>query len=557
MTGRKPETDELILEPTTDREGRHTFHSSFSPGGSARTKALLAELPAVIPVIFLPGIMGTNLRSRETGEVVWRPPNASFRPTDILGIISALLTWGFKDSRERQELLDGSKLEVDDRGPIDVGGSGLSRETARARGWGTVNRASYNPIMALLQQRLNRMVSLGELDAWWREEGLRDPAAYGEETGRAVVLTEEEVTHAAGYQFEVWCCGYNWLNSNEESAEDLLTYLNEVVFAHYREREDVSPQIDQMKVILVTHSMGGLVARALKLIEGGEKRILGVVHGVQPATGAPAIYHHMRCGYEGAVRFVLGRNAGQVTSVCARSAGALELVPSFDHREGDAWLFACAEGQWDPNNTKDLPLGLPRGGDPYSEIYQTREWYGLVPAQNEKYLDMSGNEAGPRSSARAGFNLLVDATSRFHKALSTQYLTSTYVHYGADQADDMHSWRDVVWQGNWGSLKASAGTQQDDGRGSYRNRRFPDAPKLTKVKGGGDGTVCDWSGAAPGRARVDASFRHGSLGSGSLNNSRKGYGHQNSYNDKGGRAQWATLYGLVKISTAAIWNDET
>jgi pimeloyl-ACP methyl ester carboxylesterase len=50
------------------------------------------------------------------------------------------------------------------------------------------------------------------------------------------------------------------------------------------------------KVILVTHSMGGLVARACaKRIPD---KIAGVIHGVMPALGAPAAYRRMACGTE-------------------------------------------------------------------------------------------------------------------------------------------------------------------------------------------------------------------------------------------------------------------
>ena len=51
------------------------------------------------------------------------------------------------------------------------------------------------------------------------------------------------------------------------------------------------------KVIIVTHSMGGLVARraAMMLAEQGqEDKILGVVHGAQPVMGAPALYRRLR-----------------------------------------------------------------------------------------------------------------------------------------------------------------------------------------------------------------------------------------------------------------------
>ena len=558
--GRKPGNEEVILESVTDGDGRQVYRSSFTVSGQGGTKALLASRLAVIPVIFLPGLMGTNLRSRESGEAVWRPPNASFRPTDILGIIGALLTWGFRGPKERQEALDAAKLEVDDRGSIALGQSGLSRETARARGWGSVSRTSYNPVMALLQERLNAMMRRGEPGAWWEAEGMRDPADYGEELGGNAPLTRDELSGAARYRFDVWCCGYNWLQSNRDSARDLLAYIDGVVLEHYRGEEELEPQAGRMKVILVTHSMGGLVARALKLVEGGEERILGVIHGVQPATGAPAIYHHMRCGYEGLERFVLGRNAGQVTAVAARSAGCLELVPTFDHRDGAPWLFACREGEWDPADTEGLPLRLPQQGDPYREIYQSQEWYGLVPKQNEKFLDLSGKTRGPASSARTDYDLKIDSVARFHDEVAGQYVAATYVHYGAFAGLDMHSWRDVVWQGDLDWIASSGSATHDNGRGTYGACGRAEGVSLTRVAGAGDGTVCVWSGSAPAktgkRQGVEASFQHGDRGSGCPDGQCKEYGHQGSFNDKGGRTQWASLYSIVKIAQRADWSPE-
>lgn len=558
MADHERNDDEIILRPETETGpgAGEAYRSTFSPDGQERRKVLLAKLPAVIPVIFLPGIMGTNLRHRQTGEPVWRPPNASFSPGDILGIIRALFTWGFKGAKERQELLKADDLMVDDRGPVDVGQSGLSPETARERGWGSVSRKSYNPIMATLQQRLNKITEMGELLEWWSGEGRRDPADYGEELGGNEALTHAELEHAGLYRYDVWCGGYNWLGSNLESGRRLKAYIEDVVFTHYRQRPEYADQVDRMKVILVTHSMGGFVSRALTEIEGYD-RVLGVVSGVQPATGAPATYHRMRCGYEGMARFILGRNAAQVTAVCANSPGALELAPTFDHHGGKPWLFACEEGAWDPEATDSMPLRLPQDGDPYREIYKSPEWYGLVPKHNEKYLDLSGKSKGPAAEARSQFNLLIDDVAQVHGKFSGDYHERSYMHYGADEALDMHSWRDIVWQGDATALTTPGNFLKDDGRGSYRNRSSRRTPVLAQVPGAGDGTVCDRSGAAPGEAGVRASFRHGATGNGLFNQSIEGYSHQGSYNDKAGaRTEWATLYAAIKISTLAAWHPE-
>ncbi|MCF3994966.1 GPI inositol-deacylase, partial [Pseudomonas aeruginosa] len=287
-------------------------------------------------------------------------------------------------------------------------------------------------------------------------------------------------------------------------------------------------QMSRMKVILVTHSMGGLVARALTQLHGYE-RVLGVVHGVQPATGSSTIYHHMRCGYEGIAQVVLGRNAGEVTAVVANSAGALELAPSAEYREGRPWLFLCdAQGQV----LKDIdgkPRAYPQNQNPYEEIYKSSTWYGLVPEQNAQYLDLSNTE-NKKKNPRVIFEKKIDAIADFHNELATAgYHVETYIHYGAD--DSRHSWRDLIWKGDPTPLETPGATLNDDENGTYNSwfrRGLPTIVQgpleagnpLDASGSGGDETVPTDSGQAPALAGVKASFRHGSKGKGQANTKR-------------------------------------
>lgn len=78
-----------------------------------------------------------------------------------------------------------------------------------------------------------------------------------------------------------------------------------------------------------------------------------------------------------------------------------------------------------------------------------------------------------------------------------------------------------------------------------------DGNPLDASGSGGDETVPTDSGQAPALAGVKASFRHGSKGKGQAN-TKRGYEHQESYNDA--RAQWAALYGVIKITQLADWH---
>lgn len=246
--------EDVVIPRTRDLDGKPVYETHLTPTDDSRPKVIETKLPAVIPLVFIPGIMGTNLKNKKTGEAVWRPPNMSLNLADILGVVSALATWGFKGPKTRQRILKAEDLTVDDSGSIDTGKSGLHKETARKRGWGSVLRTSYNPVMALLEARTDHIVAGRKLQSWWADEALRQPAEFGEETGKPTALTEEELTRAARYDYDVWCAGYNWLQPNRQSAEDLKQYIENTVLRHYREQK---PPVPAEKVILVTHSMGG------------------------------------------------------------------------------------------------------------------------------------------------------------------------------------------------------------------------------------------------------------------------------------------------------------
>lgn len=527
--------------------GERLARATLTPQSDQRMKNVYLRKPAVIPIVFLPGIMGSNLKIKGSANqtVAWRPPNG-------LGSgIAAAFTWIMRGPRQRQQMLNLENVEVDERGEIAVGESGLSETLARRRGWGAAHRSSYHRILALLQQRLNEIAAYSYqlrqpgLKPWWGSFGLHDPREYGEQR-RQSPLTTEEMFHAARFQYDVWCAGYNWLQSNRLSGLDVKDFIENRVLAHYR-RAGVPAE----KVILVTHSMGGLVARALTELHGYDK-VLGVIHGVMPATGAPLFYQRMRAGYEGPEQIVLGRNAGEVTAVVANAPGALGLAPSFDHDSGRPWLFfKDARG----NQQRSA---LPSAKNPYQDIYKSSLWYGLVPASNSRFLNMS-RVGNAQEGLRKRFELVIDAVRSFHLGISGKYHVNSYSHYGADSS--RHSWQTVLWEG--GIVPSTGDGFYDDRNGRYvRQVVEPYSDSVYSEVGlrlkphsttGGDGTVPETSGVAPGASGVAASFRHGNQGRGSRNANEQGYEHQHSYNDR--RAQWATLFSVVRLSQRAFWYE--
>ena len=158
----------------------------------------------VIPIIFLPGIMGSNLRMNEQRQrdmgkdnnIAWRPE----RTREATGLINAT-------AATRQRQLDPLATEVDVYDPV-TNPTGDAKETAdqrhgnvevnftlnvgidtpllrddpptakprktkeqmaRERGWGEVYFDSYRHLLEMCELRLNTAFFGGKLDAWWNQ----------------------------------------------------------------------------------------------------------------------------------------------------------------------------------------------------------------------------------------------------------------------------------------------------------------------------------------------------------------------------------------------------
>ncbi|MCK0745600.1 esterase/lipase family protein, partial [Chromohalobacter nigrandesensis] len=74
----------------------------------------------------------------------------------------------------------------------------------------------------------------------------------------------ERNVHTLGrFNFPVHACGYNWLQSNTDSAATLAKRVDEIIAGYRRARMTCD------QAILVTHSMGGLVARYCSEVSRG------------------------------------------------------------------------------------------------------------------------------------------------------------------------------------------------------------------------------------------------------------------------------------------------
>lgn len=327
----------------------------------------------VLPIIFVPGIMGSRL-GRSQQERVWDPDDKWFmfshfgrRKTDAS--VKKSFTVG-KDFDENflQVLNDDAK------GRARV--STFSDETRILRHWGGVSWNSYGSLLKKLQTR------------------------------------DWDSTVNLFFEFPVHCFGYNWTASNRLSGELLASYIEEVIKTY------TDQQRNCQQVILVTHSMGGLVARAACKLSGVEAKVLATIHGVQPTNGSPAAYWRMKGGFERPhdlpelepmqwlrnpakacgflmdkavhgvkghiTSWVLGTDGEEVTALLGNMPGGLQLLPNSryrDNRGSRGWLeLVDATGK-----TVTLPVA-----NPYEEIYRKQGvYYRLIKPE---WLNPSSKE---------------------------------------------------------------------------------------------------------------------------------------------------------------------
>ncbi|WP_072010974.1 triacylglycerol lipase, partial [Serratia sp. Ag1] len=436
--------------------GRYT--ASITPGRKEDNKKAIIYLDdiRVIPIVFLPGIMGSNLQTipknkNLQGDAIWR-----------LDGKTSLLGWSLPfagSATKRKEQLDPNKVQVDDRGKIIdplqyemavlegqyPPGSRTTREeidaynkakeavlardtesklfgSRRDRGWGQVAKMSYGTFLDWLQHTLHR-------DKKGKAcQELLNKLLGVEYSREAEALTEGDLKVLDNYRFPVHAMGYNWLGSNIESAERLKNYID-ALLKKYRE---APMKYKCNKVILVTHSMGGLVARYYSEVLGGKANIYGIVHGVMPSTGAPAAYTRMKRGTENPqstpqgyiISHVLGRNAAEMTAICSQSPGPLELLPSPLY--GKNWLNIVDRH----GNKKSYP-----DQDPYTDIYLNQtDWWRLNDLNLLNPQNSSGNPAQLAEDWIIFKKIMIESVEVFHTRLADKYHSNTHAFYGLDTA---------------------------------------------------------------------------------------------------------------------------
>lgn len=545
----------------------------------------------VLPIIFLPGIMGSNLHisverqqmlqqllHKKIDNVAWRPDGL-----DVTNVKSAANS----TPQIRQLRLDPLQTTVDiydPSGPVDVSDDGrhsnvklsdkfispvlmndppgakngrTAEQKARERGWGEVYFGSYGALLQLLESRLNNIFADGKLQQEWKEVVGVDPRIWGADPGLPQrVLTEDELKKvASGCWFAVYAFGYNWLQSNDVSAKAIAKRINRVV----NDLSNSGYECDQ--VIVVTHSMGGLVGRALVHPDCGklQNKILGIVHGVMPAIGAPAAYKRIKAGFEdfglsngikdsiGAK--VAGNFGDEVTAVLANSPGGLQLLPTESY--GNSWLRVTHNGH-------DLEA-WPKHGDPFKEIYKLKnKWFALFREDwiNPSQLDANRNGGSFRRTCD-----YLDRAQQFHQMIASTFHPNSYAHYGTDP--DRRSFGEVVWEigkncadptgwQDWPIISDSRQGKVELVHWTFENTDKAFTPRVGAALNESIYAVLHCA-TAPGDQTVPARSADYQLESGVFKGifRQRGYEHQSSYENRTALA--STLYSIIRIAEHAKW----
>lgn len=450
-----------------------------------------------IPIIFLPGILGSPLYAENGNGSVMGKNNVWAWYPDFTMTWMAGLPFFWKDgfgslsASDRKTLLNPMETHALSPYEQQIESDLVSRikrslrshflyffptseplfsiQEALRRGWGTVAwNTAYGVVLPYLERVLRYLTyaqsaedaqqvediqkMLGQVNTYFRDAGL--------DTG----MLNQYLKTAQAYHYPVFAIGYNWLQSNNDSADHAFIRIQEIVDyvrAPRRGRPDSGNVEDIPKgpdglglglrcddgVILVTHSMGGLVARSLSQRHGEELAgmgisIRGIVHGVQPCNGSATLYYRLRAGWEGGIAGKIIANTGPLLAPLLGSApGGMELAPNQYY--GANWLRV--HDQTTGNLLFRLPQKKGELCDPYGDIYLEKDaWWrltepeliapGMVHREN-------GDELLQEEWKKYGD--VVETAQNFHANLNGYFHPNSYVHYGG--SPEVKSWANVHW----------------------------------------------------------------------------------------------------------------
>lgn len=439
--------------------------------------------PAVIGFVFMPGIMGSRLKNKATGKRVW-DPSAGLAFEGLSGE-------GKQAQEDRQAELDAALADDDDSLAEGIGKWFQRRWTNAKQVWdyvkekGRAVRRKVKMIPTLTDyifagpaKRKKMLVNDCNGPAYERDNELVDvdegtddyfktftnvppsmierrrKSGWGEilwdSYGPFLNHLESEFGNMKckypNVKFLSFAVGYNWMQGNDIAGDRIKRKLDEFKALILADNPNgVSKQ--DIKFILVSHSMGGLASRAAS--ELSKVDIEGALLGAMPTHGSPDSYKRFRTGQAGGAKLVIGKNAADMTAILGFSQGGLQLLPNQIYKTADGssqWLFYNTnKGQ----EGKDKPL-LTEYGDKIYDFYKRFDsWYQMVmPELLAPELSPAQFTESERKQYINAYFKQIAASKKFNKDLDDHFYENTALIYSSSDEKKHKSYDRCTWQSN-------------------------------------------------------------------------------------------------------------
>jgi hypothetical protein len=438
------------------------------PGASQDTLSF-----GVTPIVFVPGVMGSRI-AMPSADRTWDPDGSmrawlpftkarqrlnrrALSPRGSSASPVTTLSSAASDAIARLPTLSQIRGKAVALG--DDGGSSVDDYYGRIRNWSSVLWGFYGEFLCILETTFN-----GELD------------------------------------HPVFAFGYDWRSSAAESGAVFSAFIGTTLSGFAGRAKDV---------IVITHSMGGLVVRAGLASAGSlDAQIRGVIHGAQPSTGAVVLFRRFFTGstptldgmgvQDQGLNQIMGGSPQEFAYNLSGASGPLQLLPNNDfamHMPG--WLGAAGV-------SVDLT-------DVFA-AYANYKWPGLCGP-----TDLGQSQIG--SDTEIGGNTVVNelvfnlgVAKDFHRNIASSWHRNTFVVLSSGlRTDDRALFGPYPTPVDPASIAAGAGSIEGDWSPIDPSALNPprwmaphwepwgEGRDLTGIKAGmGDGTVPESSALCPG-----------------------------------------------------------
>ena len=279
----------FLYTPVAASQRGETEHANTAPALWVHEKQEIK----IVPIMFLPGIMGTRLQDSESGKTIWDPDNVLY--------MAGLSRKKISDKQKLLGITNVSAAKPITKAARNVLGLSKSYSVEQLdRNYAAIASGFYDRFLRALETKLN--------------------------------------TEQSQIIYPVYVCAYDWRKDiNAIAATEVKDIYNKI-----KEEQET----DEM--IIITHSMGGLVAREfLRQNPQAAQKIKAVIHGVQPVQGAVQFYAYFKCGARHFSAWwdipgiilanILGATKKDFAALCSDIPGAIELAP-VSNGDKQQWL---------------------------------------------------------------------------------------------------------------------------------------------------------------------------------------------------------------------------